>query len=486
MTGPSILRPHQVKLIDDIRSELRNGNRHIVAQAVTGFGKTIVGAAMSHSAVANDKRVLFTVPAISLIDQTIAKFRAEGINEIGVIQADHPLTNPMMPVQIASVQTLMRRELPAADVVFIDEVHRWYTFYAELLGNPRFAKVPIIGLSATPWTRGLGRHFQKLVVGANMSKLIDQGYLSPFKVFGPTSPDLSEVSTVLGDYHEGELAEAMNKNRLVADIVDTWKRLGQRRTTLCFAVDRAHARNLQTQFNAAGVKAEYIDAFTPLAERNEIGRRFHTGEAEVVVNVGCLTTGIDWDVRCIILGRPTQSEMLFVQMIGRGMRTAPGKTDCLILDHSDNHARLGFVTDIHRAELDDGRPRPKARPRDAEALPKKCPRCTFLKPPKVTTCPVCEFTPRPVCAVVTEEGELVELARSGASEPDRCMFYAELREIAADRGLKPGWAAYKFKEKFGAFPPWGWNESPAATPSPETLRWVKSRQIAYFKARAAS
>lgn len=325
-----------------------------------------------------------------------------------------------------------------------------------------------------------------MVVGAGTAQLIERGFLAPFKVFGPTSPDLSEVSTVLGDYHEGQLAEVMNKNRLVADIVDTWRRHGQGRPTLCFAVDRAHAKNLQTQFNAANVNAEYIDHNTPLSERNEIGRRFHAGEVEVVCNVGCLTTGIDWDVRCIILARPTQSEMLFVQMVGRGLRTVPGKDDCIILDHSDNHARLGFVTDIVHTELDDGNPRKESAGKPQEVLPQKCPRCAFLKPAKVSTCPVCEFTPGPVCEVVTTEGELVELARGGALEPDRRIFHAELRQIAADRGHKPGWAAFKFKEKFGTFPPWDWNELPPATPTLETLLWVKSRKIAYAKARAAS
>jgi DNA repair protein RadD len=484
---PSILRRHQVDLIDKIRAELRNGRTRIVAQAVTGFGKTIVAATMTRRTVNRDKRALFIVPAISLIDQTIDKFRAEGINDIGVIQADHPLTNPMMSVQIASVQTLARRQFPVTDCIFIDEVHRWHTAYAEWIFDPRLARIPIIGLSATPWRRGLGQFFDSLVVSATTRQLIDQGYLSPFKVFGPSSPDLSEVRTLAGDYHEGDLGEVMNKNRLVADIVDTWKRLGQRRPTLCFAVDRAHAKNLQTQFIAAGDKAEYIDCNTPVSERNEIGRRFNAGEIEIVCNVGCLTTGIDWDVRCIVLARPTQSEMLFVQMIGRGLRTAPGKDDCIILDHSDNHARLGFVTDIHHEELDDGKARKKAASKPQELLPQKCPRCTFLKPPKVSTCPVCSFTPRPVCEVVTTEGELVKLARQNAPPLQDCrIFHAELRQIAADRGMKPGWAAHKYREKFGAFPPWDWNDQPTVTPTLKTLRWVKSRQIAYAMGRAAS
>jgi DNA repair protein RadD len=317
--------------------------------------------------------------------------------------------------------------------------------------------------------------------------MIEAGYSSPFKVFAPASPDLSEVRTLAGDYHERDLGDVMNRNGLVADVVETWQRLGQRRPTLCFAVDRAHAKNLQTQFLESGVLAEYIDCNTPASERISIGRRFNAGEVEIVCNVGCLTTGVDWDVRCIILARPTQSEMLFTQMIGRGLRIAEGKTDCLILDHSDNHLRLGFVTDIHHEELDDGNPRKKAEAKASEALPKKCPQCSFLKPPKTATCPVCSFTAKPKCEVVTTEGELVELdrARRSTLEPDEKIFHAELRWIEADRSFKQGWAAHKFKDKFGFFPPWSWNDLPTATPTLETLRWVKSRQIAYAKAKAA-
>src|SRR5215469_8131652 len=147
----------------------------------------------------------------------------------------------------------------------------------------------------------------------------------------------------------------MNQSALVADTVDTWKARADGRPTLCFAVDRSHAAHLQRRFQQEGVETAYVDCFTSVDDRKEIARRFHAGIVKVVRNVGVLTTGIDWDVRCIILSRPTKSEILFVQMIGRGLRTADGKSDCLILDHSDNHTRLGFVTDISYDELHDGR-----------------------------------------------------------------------------------------------------------------------------------
>src|SRR5207248_9067573 len=129
---------------------------------------------------------------------------------------------------------------------------------------------------------------------------------------------------------EGERAEAMTKVTVVADVVTTWIEKGGHRPTLCFAVDRAHAKHLQQKFLEQGIAAEYIDCHTDADARKKIRQRFNSGEVKAVCNVGCLTTGIDWDVRCIILARPTRSEMLFVQMIGRGLRTADGKKDCLI------------------------------------------------------------------------------------------------------------------------------------------------------------
>ena len=489
MTVPAVLRPQQVRLLDQIDAAIASGCRRLVAQAPTGFGKTIVAAHRLRRLQDAGKRGLFIVPALSLIDQSVEKLYAEGVRDVGVIQANHLMTNYARPIQVASVQTLQRREVPDADEIIIDETHRWYRFYPKLLGDPRFAQVPIIGITATPWTKGLGKYFERLIVGATTQELIEAKHLSPFRAFAPASPDLTGVRIVAGDYHEGQLADAVNKTELVADVVTTWLERAKDRPTLCFAVDRAHAKHLQTKFLEADICAEYIDCYTEAPERNEIAKRFHAGEVKVVCNVGCLTTGIDWDVRCIILARPTKSEMLYVQMVGRGLRTAPGKADCLILDHSDNHIRLGFVTDIHHDELDKGKERLATRSTKPEPLPKKCPKCSFLRPPKLLQCPCCGFVPVPQSSAVHRDGELVELASRnatiGPSPEERVGFFRELRAVAMMRGYKDGWTAHKFKERFGHFPPWDYKSLQPTAPSDATLRWVRSRQIAYAKARAA-
>jgi superfamily II DNA or RNA helicase len=484
------LRPKQNAFVCNICEAIDGGERRIMGQGPTGFGKTRIAGWFAERTLARRQRMIFTVPALSLIDQTVERFYAMGIRDIGVIQADHPLTNYARPIQVASVQTLQRRDIPRAHLVMIDEAHRLFDFYNDWMANPEWSDVPFVGLSATPWTRGLGKHFHQLIIATTIQELIDDGDLSPFRVFAPSSPDLSGVRTVAGDYHEGDLSQAVNKDALVADIVSTWCRRAEGRPTLCFAVDRAHAKHLQKEFQVAGIPTAYIDAYTPAVERKLIERLFHAGDVKVVCNVGCLTTGVDWDVRCILLARPTKSEMLFVQIIGRGLRTADGKDDCLILDHSDTHSRLGFVTDILHDELDDGKARGKAKPRD-KPLPKPCPSCSFLKPPKVSTCPSCGFAPKPVVDYQSREGELVELTRrreeraaADAAQQVYRQFYAEALGYAMERSQNPGRAFFLCREKFGFSAPMSWRSMPPATPSPETRSWIKSRDIAFAKGRA--
>jgi DNA repair protein RadD len=481
------LRPLQTHSIAKLRQSLGSGKRRPVLLAPTGFGKTLVAAAVVEGALAKDKRVIFTVPALSLVDQTVQAFWGQGICDVGVIQGTHPMTDWSRPVQVASVQTLQRRSIPAADVVIIDECHRWYDYYGQWMNDPAWQSRPFIGLSATPWTRGLGQYYDELLIAATTQELISEGYLSPFRVFAPSHPDLTRVRTVAGDYHEGDLSGVMNDAPLIADVVDTWRRRAENRSTFCFAVDRAHAKHLQAKFAEAGISTGYIDAYTPTNERDEIKRQFHNGDLRVVCNVGCLTTGIDWDVRCVVLARPTKSEILFVQIIGRGLRPAEGKEDCLILDHSDTHLRLGFVTDIHHEALDDGRTRAKPKAADRIRLPKECPQCAFLKPPRTPKCPACGFKAEAIDDTEVSDGQLVEIAgrrkrEDAPSKDEKAAFYAQLMGYAQGRGYARGWAAHKFREKFDVWPN-DYRNVPAMEPTPKVRSWIKSRQIAWAKSK---
>jgi DNA repair protein RadD len=403
------------------------------------------------------------------------------------MQGDHEMTDTRQPVQVCSVQTLQRRNLlaiGAPDLIVIDEAHNWFQFYEQLFAT--FPEVPVIGLSATPYTKGLGKHYSDLVIACSTQQLIDQGLLSPFRVYAPSHPDLSDVRIVAGDYHEGDLSKVMDKAPLIADAVETWRKLADGRPTLCYAVDRAHARHLQERYLAAGVPCAYMDANTELEERRAIGEQFARGEVKVVSNVGVLTTGIDWDVRCVQLVRPTRSEMLFQQIVGRGLRTAPGKDFCLILDHSDTHLKLGFVTDVddRNLELDGGEKKPSAPKPRKERLPSECPSCHALRPAHARKCPSCGFAPVKQNEVEAEDGELGEFTgkKERFTKEQKEAFLGEVTWFARNKGYKPGWAAAKYREKFGVWPK-GMGGAEPREPSPETLSWIKASQIRWAKRR---
>jgi superfamily II DNA or RNA helicase len=458
-SSPKTLRDDQADAIERLRQAAREGKRRIVCQAPTGWGKTLVASFISDSVLRKKGKLLFTVPAISLVDQTVEVLASQGIKEVGVIQQKHHLTNWSQPVQVASVQTLMRRGLPQGiTVAMVDECHvlfSWYTnhwFFEEAWKN-----IPIIGLSATPWTKGLGRLYQGLVIVGTTQQMIDRGVLSKFKAFAPSHPDLEGVRTVAGDFHEGELSQAMSKPGIVGDVIATWNEKARGLPTLLFAVDRAHAKHLQEKFLAAGVPAAYQDAKTPDRERAQIKDDFHSGRVSVVCSVGTLIVGIDWDVRCMVFARPTKSEMLWVQAYGRGLRVAPGKEFCLVLDHADNHTRLGFPTEIVHEALDDGKKK-EANGVKNPALPAVCPQCAFLMPPRIITCPSCGFTRKAVSHVVEKEGELKEIMPRGTREAavlrtmDRRSVWAQLSYIRMQRNYAAGWIAHKYKEIFGCWP----------------------------------
>jgi len=204
--------------------------------------------------------------------------------------------------------------------------------------------------------------------------------------------------------------------------------------------------------------------------------------------VGVLTTGFDSDVRCIILARPTKSEILYVQMIGRGLRTADGKDSALILDHSDTTIRLGFVTDIGTSKLHDGTANRQATEKTAP-LPKECPSCAFLKPPKLRKCPSCGFEPVAKPDVENQDGELYELTPAKKVKLDtfsihqKQTWYRELILHANLRGYKPGWAYWAYKDKFGVAPSNSLSETAAEFVSFEVQNWITARNIRKAKAK---
>jgi DNA repair protein RadD len=357
----------------------------------------------------------------------------------------------------------------------------------------------IIGLSATPARgdgRGLGNIFDRIIPAPQTADLIPLNHLVGTRVFAPHDPDLKGVQTKAGDYVESQLAERMDKAELVGDIVEHWLRLAGRQPTIAFCCNVAHSKHTCDQFRLAGVLAEHIDASTPAKERKAILEKLAKGEIEVVCNCGILTEGFDApNVGCIIMARPTKSAVLFRQMIGRGLRTAPGKTHCLVLDHSGAVFRHGFAEDRVEWTLHEDRraenPTHSARSARHETSLCTCPECSAVRM-QGQPCTACGWRPQPKAKPVDViDGALGLVNRDRTVQPenwtsaDRQHFWAELIWIAREKGWSAKAPLAMYRERFRTWPDSRTPPQPA-TPSLATRRWVKSRTIAYARGRAAA
>ncbi len=341
------LRPYQLHAVAKARALMAEGKRSICLVAPTGSGKTVVSAHIIHSALAKSKRVLFLAHRRELIDQCAAKLRDLGIWNYNVVLSGHPQSrNPGAPMQIASIQTLIRREYPPADLVIVDEAHHSAAGqYQTLLKN--YPDAYVLGLTATPErldSKGLDGIFHDLLEVATVPELIESGFLVSPTCLGP-SPEmaaklkatLATVKVRCGDYAEGQLGEAMDNATLVGDIVSHWKEWAPGQRTIVFAASILHSQHIIAQFQEAGVAAAHLDGGMATPERERILSAWRRGEYQVISNVQVLTEGFDFpELSCCILARPTKSVALFLQMVGRVLRVAPGKSGALILDHAGN------------------------------------------------------------------------------------------------------------------------------------------------------
>ncbi len=494
------LRPYQRDVIADIEREIAAGKRRIIAVAPTGAGKTVVAASIINDAVAKGQRVLVLAHTREIIRQTSLKLSAYDV-EHGIIQAGL-VADPNRSVQIASIATLwsraMRRNimpLPPADVLIIDECHHCpANTYRKLIDE--YPNATLIGLTATPCRgdgRGLGGIFNVIVECPQVAELIEQKHLVRTRVFAPVNPDLKGVETRVGDYVESQLADRMDRANLVGDIVSHWHKHGERRKTVAFAVNVAHSLHIRDEFIKSGVRAEHVDGATPKPDRDAALVRLASGETELIIN--CQVLGEGWDlpeVACCILARPTKKMGLYRQMVGRVLRPAPGKVNAIVLDHSGAVFRHGFVEDPVEWTLDpeerSANPtheRRLQRPYCSRLL--ECSQCGSIRIAG-EACQHCGFLPqRPPKAVVFSNGDLALVDRQAPTAPkisdpnERMKWHAMLTAIAIERGYKGGWISHKFREKFGTWP--ATRSAPPMQPTPEVLAWVRSRNIAYAKAK---
>lgn len=474
--------------------------RTFLLSAPVGYGKTAVAAFIIDGFIKHNMRVMFAAPYTVLVTQTAERFIQYGLpeDEIGYVWRDHPNYDPDKLIQIASTDTLIRREFPDnIDLLIIDEAHMRRKWLLELI---RDSKIKVIGLSGSPFAKFMGQYYEKFIKPTTMRDLIKAGDLSDYEFYAPIKPDLSGVksqSTAMGpDYKEEELAKIMCGADLVGNIVDNWLANGENLPTICFCVNVAHANYVVIQFNKAGVAAEIMTASTPHDDRQLIIKRFELGITKVLVNVGVLVAGFDSDVRCVIYARPTKSEIRWIQSLGRGLRSAPGKKHCKIFDHSGTVHRLGYPDNIEYDSLlsdDDGMKETKqAKKEKEEKLPKECPECHFMKPAGVYVCPKCGFKPLHGENVETDESRsLTKLKNKELKDKhtkelkqywwSQIKFYQSMR-AAQGRPVSDGWCSYLFKDKFNEWPSKSFHNSPSEI-TPEVSNFIRHKNIAFAKGR---
>lgn len=387
-----VLRGYQRDGIAKITGAWREGARSVLGVAPTGSGKTSLLAELVRRFASGGAGAVILVHRRELATQASTR-----LTEFGV---PHGMILPGFPrqahrrVQIASVQTLVRREAPAARLVVCDEAHlSTAATWSKVLAS--YPESLILGLTATPFRlsgKPLAGAYDRCVVVATPRELREQGHLCPYAGFGFKSPDLSGVKTTGGDYNEKQSAEAMREPSIVANIVEQWQSHASDLSTVVFAVTIEHSKTLAAEFVAVGVAAEHLDGKTPLPERAAILKRVADGKTRVLVNVGCAVEGLDIPrLKCCVLARPTKSLARYLQMAGRVRRPWQGLR-ARIHDHSFC-LRHGLPDDDRDYTL-------TADPEEIIA-PTQCKQCFAYY--RGRSCPECQHEP----AAPTERRELV-------------------------------------------------------------------------------
>ena len=505
------LRDYQTAIVEAV-SLAWSTERRVLAWLPTGGGKTELAAALALAEREAGGHSLFVVERKTLARQAAERFRKYGMLA-GIVRGEDTHVRGYEPVTVGTVQSLKFRAehsavagmLARTTLLIIDEAHIVHAHHLALLEAMPQARV--LGLTATPLREGLGTVYRGFLKGPSYAALIEQGFLVRPRYFLPHSrtvadglADVAVAST--GDYKDAELSALMRRKTVVGDIVSHWQTKAENRPTIAFCVDRAHARELAEDFHAAGVPSGYVDMATPEDERAELFAAFRAGTIRVLCSVFVLAIGFDEPcAACVILARPTLSLSLHIQQLGRGLRPFAGKSDCLVLDHACNVARHGRVEHFEPPALEAlGKHSDRKKRSEPVHDIRPCGNCGAALDPGQFECPECGHTIRRPNRVDFIDGELIEsgeaLRAVSPFDPETVRHvYAELRWVAKERGYKNGWAYMKTLDRFQlqSLPesmkrnllPWSLRNAPPCPPSGATMRWLKSRTIAWAKSQGA-
>lgn len=491
-----VLRDYQEAFADGIRRAW-HWHRSVLGWLPTGGGKTEIAVKLAMDEQAAGGCTLFVVERKTLATQAQARFQGKYGLLTGVLRGDDTFVRGYEPVIVASIQTLRARREHAAvqealqrvTLVVVDEAHIKFKHHDELLDALPNARV--LGLTATPLRDGLGLIYDTLVRGPSYDDLIERQHLVPPRYFLPhidrVADGLKHVTrAATGDFVINELSELMRNKAIIGDVVSTWKAKGEGRPTVVFCTDIAHSQAVCDEFNSEGIAAEHIDMRTSQDDRRAMFERFRRGETHVLCSIVVLGVGFDEPAAsCAVLARPTLSLSMHVQQIGRVLRPCDGKADALVLDHAGNVLRHGRVEDFEPPELSSIDKSSDKAPRNQAKDFFPCGNCRALMSPGQRVCKECGHEIARVNNVHHLPGELREgvAAPTRPTRDDMRNLYLQLRHIGMARGYKDGWAWVQLKSRYDFNAPRAWMFDQPLMPTPETLRLVKSWQIAYRKAQ---
>ena len=495
------LRSSQGKAIEEARRWIASGHSRGVIAAPCGFGKSVVACAFIEAAERKQSKVWFGVDRQILVNDMSAKLDQFGIDH-GVMMADHWRWRPHKRVQVVSLQTIEKRGWDAdIDVLIVDEAHANMrkSFKQFVAASPR---TKVIGLTATPFTAGMGQIYEYVVNPTTTNRQIEEGFLVPLKIYSCSEADMTGAKVVAGEWSDDEVASRGLK--IVGDIVSTWEQrtrehFGGPVKTIVFSASVAHGADIVKSFRDAGYRFEQISYLdTDSTERDKLIAQFRAPDSPIhgLVSCGVLTRGFDvTDVKCGIMARPLRKAFSeFIQQVGRIQRAHDGKEFGLLLDHAGNVGRFGAeMVDLFENGVQSLDDTPDAKPprKDLEEQQKKevfCPKCGLMRSGRARVCAGCGFEWPMRSTVETEPGELQEIIVGKTRYADNARHLWEqtgtyaLKHSAPDKQL--GRARALFKEIAGRWPPAQWRLPAVPGPiTPEVANKIKSRNIAYIRGR---
>jgi superfamily II DNA or RNA helicase len=448
------LRDYQQKAIDDIRASYRAGHKAPLLCLPTGGGKTVIFSYIAQSAAAKGKRVLILVHRRELVQQTSETLKSLGLDH-GIIAAGHPMDTK--PVQVASVQTLVRRlekidEEP--DLIIIDEAHHAVAgSWAKILD--RMSAASLLGVTATPVRldgRGLKDFFDLLTMGPSIKELTERGYLARAKCFSiPVKLDRSAIHVSGGEFQAGDAASLLQRTKINGNAVVEYKKHCAGKPAVVFCCTIAHSVMVAEMFRDAGFKAAELSCDLPHDLRKQRIEDLGKGRLHVLTSCNVISEGTDIPaVAAAILLRPTQSEALYLQQVGRALRPAPGKDHAVIIDCVGNVHTHG-LPDADRTFTLEGKEEEEKAPGVRE-----CPKCYALMPAGTPRCPECGyiFAAKPIKEVAIQHVDLVEIKTANlAIKKDRrrriamARTFEQLDALRIEFGYKPGWTYLIMRER---------------------------------------